>query len=336
MADLEYDPGTEGDVFTPSDDIPIQPAPSALPLMTDGESIPGGNSPVARGISPGDTTTVPVALNRNATNIDLLATYCAGFGVANGLRLSADPIGLTLTISAGHALIGGIVELAEDTILALPDDSTPDQLYVWLLQNGTLTYRTTTVAVAYAVFIGSCITDSGVISDINYSGVVWVSGGSLIRRTLDYGTPVDTPAAAVMLAKTTNGLFVWDGEQYWGVGSSAGVRAKIVVNAKFITMAAAGISYRLGLDFSAEGEFEDVGYHAVLTCDAEGVIITENLGRKTASYAEWAIFVPSDTGVGTYGGQLDLKLLATLIGWGWTGNSTLISGVWDSPTEVLE
>lgn len=91
-----------------------------------------------------------------------------------------------------------------------------------------------------------------------------------------------------------------------------------------------GKTWLVECDFSAVGEFGDTGYRAILdpSSTATGIVINEELQRKTQGRAAWRVFVP--TGAGAVS-----AFTATLAGDGWSGSSsTGITGVWAAPVEV--
>lgn len=173
--------------------------------------------PVARIIGPnsglGNIITNP--LNENALALDLIGRYGGGgYAVAFGLGLTPPLTGLTLNIAAGHAVVDGVVEVPSATTLAVPDNTA--RVWIWLQSNKTLTYTSTTTAPAgNNCLIGSCVTSAGSILSVDTSGVLYLRGGNLWRRTSDVGQPGDTPPAGmVFYTRTDGGLYLWDGTAY--------------------------------------------------------------------------------------------------------------------------
>lgn len=251
-----------GSVTLTVTDVPAPSVPSTVPLLSDAETLSGGNSPVARSLTPGDTTTVPTSLNRNATGQDLSGLYCGGYGVAAGLNLSAGVSGLNLTVGAGHALITGVVELAADTTIALPDNTA--HVYIWLQRNGTLTYRTTTAAVTDSVYLGHATTSSGVISNIDYAGVMTVREGTLWRRTNDSGMPTDSPDTSLLFfSRTLGGTYMWDGTAHVRVWEPLEMNSD-TIGASDSVMVPSGYSVLLLEDITVAGVLTVAGRMGVI------------------------------------------------------------------------
>lgn len=206
-----------------------------------------GNAPVAQHIQA-DTANLP-RHNRNYTALDLTGAYGGGlYGICYGLALSAGT-GLTLNIASGHALIDGLVEIANGTLPGTEvanarthtlDDNTA-RAWVWMLPNGTITHVNTSIAPpqAQACLLGSVTTVSGAITGIDTSGVVFLRGGIGVRQTNDSSAPTDTPSSRlVFLARTPTADFLWDGAQYMplGGGGTAGhAIRKITASASVVT-----------------------------------------------------------------------------------------------------
>jgi hypothetical protein len=112
----------------------------------------------------------------------------------------------------------GLVELASNTTITLPDNS--PRVFVWLKRDGTLdkTNNVLTPPVRQpATLLFSCKTDSptGSITSVDYSGVCHCVGGVAIRDTGDAGKPTDAPAATTAFwTRTSGGAWFWDGTQY--------------------------------------------------------------------------------------------------------------------------
>jgi hypothetical protein len=196
------------------------PAPiveANYPKLSLSENTNGTDVNVARAFSAGDTATVPASLNRNANNLDLLATFGGGgFGILTGLALSAGS-GLNVSISAGLAAGGGLIELASVYTLPVPGNhpgttDVTDRVWIWIQQNGTPTYTlNTTPPSVRCVLLGSVTTDGSGVTSVDTSGVLYLKGGSLWRETADPGPPGDSPSATLTLfTKTPGGVFFWD------------------------------------------------------------------------------------------------------------------------------
>jgi hypothetical protein len=198
------------------------PAPvveASYPLLATAENTTGAGVLVAKTLAAG-ATTLSSKWNRNADNLDLLATFGGGgFAIITGLTLSAGS-GLTLNIAAGLAAIGGLVEKIASTLAVAdnhPGTTDPtDRVWIWLSQAGAISSTlNTTPPATRCVLLGSCTTSGGVITAVDSSGVLYLKGGSLWRETADKGAPTDSPSATLsFFAKTWGGVFEWTGTAY--------------------------------------------------------------------------------------------------------------------------
>ena len=172
---------------------------------------------------------------------DQISRYGSGLiGVPDGptkITLSIGT-GLLLNISAGHAMIGGPVEIATDTTLAVPDATA--RVWVWLQLTGpNLTYTTTTTPPAgESCLLGSCVTSGGVVTVLDTSGVMYLRSGIGFRQTADYGAPSDTPPAkaAGFFGVTSTGVYLWDGSM-WQQQGAAGVVSDTVASGAAVVVA---------------------------------------------------------------------------------------------------
>ena len=181
-----------------------------------------GNAPVSENMIGTGANFRYDTIHPHATRHDLLA----GFGGANSacilsssnlgneLLLVAPGSGLLLIVKAGQANIGGIVEVATDQTIAVPDGTA--RIWIWLQQNKTISYTVTTAPPAlFSCLLGSCTTAGGNITAVDNSGVLYLRGGSLVRYTADPGVPTDTPPALVKFRTvTTFASFDWEGTAY--------------------------------------------------------------------------------------------------------------------------
>ena len=188
--------------------------------IADAPTFTNGNAPVSENMATGTGSLFRYdTIRPHATRLDLLSGYggananciLSGSNAGNELVLSAGA-GLTLNIKAGHVNAGGIVELAADSTIAVPDATS--RVWIWLQQNGTLSYTTTISPPAtLPCLLGSCVTAGGVITAVDNSGVIYLQAGVLWRSTADPGIPTDTPPASVagMVTRTAFASFTWDG-----------------------------------------------------------------------------------------------------------------------------
>lgn len=149
------------------------------------------------------------------------ACACAvlvGSNAGNELKLTAPGSGLLLGVQKGKAICGGLIELAADTTLAVPDATA--RVWIWLLQTKVLAYTvTTTPPAGFSVLIGSCVTAGGNITSVDTSGVLFKIGDDLVRYSADPGIPTDTPPALLNFTqRTAFGRFDWTGAAYEQVG----------------------------------------------------------------------------------------------------------------------
>jgi len=136
-----------------------------------------------------------------------------GYGVINGLALSAGS-GLTLNIGDGLASINGPVKPTVTT-KALTDAV---RNYVWMTMAGAISLTLSTdpsplvPPTTDCCYLGSCLCAAGAISDIDYSGRVFIYKGQSWRKTADVTTPADSPSTEVSFYhETSAGLFFWHG-----------------------------------------------------------------------------------------------------------------------------
>lgn len=114
--------------------------------------------------------------------------------------------------------------------------STASYVYVWLQQSpwnpstanaGTIqmTNSTTPPAGAPSLLLGTFPTSAGVIGQIDYSGVCYLSPGMAIRYTADRSAPTDSPSAATVFHTIVQGgngpHFVWNGSDYFNLNPTS-------------------------------------------------------------------------------------------------------------------
>ncbi len=165
------------------------------------------------------STVISSKFNKNAQYLEQLARYGPQgvFAVAYGLTISVVS-GLTIEVSAGHALMESLIELPAATQATAFDNA---DSYVWLKQDGTLELinGATTPPSIDAVYLGRVTATSGTVSGtIEYAGRMEIRGNLAIRETADPEMPSDTPAAVSFLTKTLNGTWLWDSESWLRIG----------------------------------------------------------------------------------------------------------------------
>lgn len=214
----------------PALQVPATPAPSIAGAFAAGS---GWTPKTTQRLPQPDSTSVVAPFNANAQHLELLSNFGGGgYAVLEGLTLSAGT-GLTLNIAKGYGAIGGLVELAANTTLALPD-GTNARRWLWLRQDGTLTYTLTAAppAATVCVLLGSALVNAGAIASVDTSGVLFRRGGLLWRETADPGVPGDTPPASIaFVARTPGGCFLWDGVGYVPLCGATRRKSKALANA---------------------------------------------------------------------------------------------------------
>lgn len=192
--------------------VPAPVVNSTLELVADAYNSLGTDGPnVLYNLIQG-ATTFASKWNANMKALELIGRGgCGTYCILNGLALS-DGGGLDVDVAAGQALIDGVVEI-QATSITVPDETA--RVFIWLKQDGTLTYATnTSVPSGGKVLLGSCETGSGAITSLDTSGVLYSRGGLAIRETADTGVPGDTPGNVVFLTKATSGMYMWNGSAY--------------------------------------------------------------------------------------------------------------------------
>ena len=258
--------------------------------------------------------------NRNATRGDLTGRWGGG-GYARTFQLDmSDGGGLTGSIALGQAMIDGPVTKDAVSSIALTDDIRGFQ---WLTQAAALpvvNYPNLSPPTTRCTYLGSWLTVGSVITEIDYSGVLFLRGGTLWRRTADAGVPTDAPPANLQFyQRSLNGLYWWDGYEYWPVAADTLIR----LAAQKLTVPSFSVNYRYELDFSAAGTFADECLTICAVSDEAGPIISVETNRQTAGRVSLIVYVPLDSMPGTYGGALNLELNVAVKGLSWSGAQTV-------------
>lgn len=195
---------------------PAIQTPAAMLSLATAYSNPSGNAPTASTFAYGDTIYMRPKLNVNASRLDLAGRYGGGaYAVAYGLALSVPGSGLALPVSAGHALIDGIVEVAANTTHTVPNGS--PRCWIWLKQDASITHvnNSLTPPAGAVCLLGSCVTTGGNITSVDTSGVLYMRGGVPWRQSADGGVPTDTPPNTfAFIHRSAGGLYIWDGLSY--------------------------------------------------------------------------------------------------------------------------
>jgi hypothetical protein len=195
---------------------------------------PTGEPPVSESFATGDKIEVAGKLNRNFARLDAMNRAGAGaIAVGIGLDLVVDS-GLAAHITPGQT-VDGLATLPAEYDLDVADDAAT---YVWLSPLATpaaVIGDTTSPGEGYT-YLGALVADDGAVK-VDYSGRMEMRGGVLWRRTADPGEPGDTPPAGIKFLHTSgNGIWLWDGEQYWYTSSTnAPDIGKVRTNADDVT-----------------------------------------------------------------------------------------------------
>lgn len=181
-------------------DNPGSAMPAPFTALSGGETGPGSLS---------------TPFNRNAKQAAAIAEGGGGgYGIETGLELSTAA-SLSLPISAGRANIRGRVTREADFTAAVSDGIA--RVYVWLSSAGTVTpvNNNLTPPAGEQLFLGSCVTAGGEITEVDSSGVMHLWGGALWRETADVGPPTDgLPTGITFFQKSRDGIYFWDGVTY--------------------------------------------------------------------------------------------------------------------------
>lgn len=186
---------------------------------------------IAPSLVAGDTTALLTKFNEVAARVDLVGRYGGGgYAIGEGLAISAGS-GLTLnisegwtTIESGEYYLGGSVTLTNNIA----------RVWLWISQAGAIVQvnnSTTPPAGAHAL-LGSAVTSGGSITSVDQSGVLYLVGGTLFRRTADTSLPGDTPSSKLQfIHRGASKLWWWDGSQYWQIaaGTSSWTQATISI-----------------------------------------------------------------------------------------------------------
>lgn len=169
------------------------------------------------------------------------------FAGVNQITLTAPGSGLNLQVSAGIARGDGDMYITATT-LAVPDATA--RVYIWLRQTSpgvsSPAYTTTTTPPSgVAVFLGSCTTSGGNITDVDTSGVMYLHGSAGIRFTADTGVPGDTPPSTVQHAvQTAGGTYWWNGTSYGNISTANPVANPMTTLGDLIVGGASGTPTR--------------------------------------------------------------------------------------------
>lgn len=158
-----------------------------------------GIAPNSTSYVVGDTLAVVTKFNQLALGLDIGQAYGGGgFGIFWGLGLTESASGLTINVAAGQANIKGVTDLVSGQAIVLPANLTS---YLYLLNTTAATYvaSSLTPPSAYCVYLGAVTTNASGITGIDDSGVVYIRGNHLVRKTADTSIPTDSPPSNITI-----------------------------------------------------------------------------------------------------------------------------------------
>lgn len=172
----------------------------------------------------------------NAVRLDNVGRFGGGgYGICAGLVPSITS-GLTVAWTEGQVGVDSGIYVAADS-RACTDNAVS---HFWVLSGGTISAaQATTAPPAGAVaYLGRFTAASGVITEMDQSGVLFCWKRGLYRRTGDVDLPADTPPADHLIRTVTqSGTFMWTGSAY-STPAQAGRSAVTMTDANH-TLAAA-------------------------------------------------------------------------------------------------
>jgi hypothetical protein len=180
------------------------------------------NLRLAKAIVAGASTEIPAMLNYNAKMTELVAKYgsCDMFAVAGGFDLTLPESGISVVVEPGHAFAETLLELSKPATLVLWDDSVN---FLWLKNDGTLEAAKDSIdpPSGEGVYLGCVRCEAGNTVGASTLGRCELRAGNVVRRTLDPGIPGDQlpPDPSWFYTVTLGGVYLWDSERYWQVGS---------------------------------------------------------------------------------------------------------------------
>lgn len=188
--------------------VPPPATPDVAAIAIDGHT-PGAR---AQTFASGESISLAAKLNDHAARLDITAQALNGvYAIVKGLDL-IEATGLTLNVTAGQAMMLGLVEVSAQSVVL----SAGTTNRVWLLPNGSIAAGGSTyVPDPAGLFLGIVTTGSSTITGIDRGSVFFMSGGLPIRFSGDTFKPSDAPTAkCVHLVRTSSATWLWDGERY--------------------------------------------------------------------------------------------------------------------------
>lgn len=285
-----------------STQVPLPQVITSFNWLVDAATASGVTNPTSSSFNAGETSGRAAKHNRNALQLDLASSYgSGGIGVKHGLVPSAGS-GLTVNISAGGAVIGGIIQAKNGFTGKVVNASTTN--FIWLKQDGTIEVvdGSITPPSGACCYLGAAVTDGSGVTSVDLSGVVYLRNGVAYREVTDTEDPADSPPATWLgITKTAGGEYLWGGTAYRQIGLNlivipkttgitldAGDRGKIYTNE--------GATARV--DFILPTAVAGLGPFTFVVQDSDGIRITAGTGdtiRSAASVSASAGYAQSTT-----------------------------------------
>lgn len=204
--------------YPPTPSLLVSQCPT-VPSWTSFHDPVSGGSLTNPSISQGETTQARAKVNEIATRDNLGDRYGGGgWGVipgsaGTGCNLSAGA-GLTLNIAAGALMIDGTRPISAQSVV-LTDSIA--RAWVWMSRDGapTVVNSSLTPPAGAYVLLGNATTAGGVITAVDFSGVMYHPGDSFARYNTDTAVPGDTPPRTISFMQYgTDVAWFWNGHRY--------------------------------------------------------------------------------------------------------------------------
>jgi hypothetical protein len=184
--------------------------------------------------------------NKNFTRGDVIGRagggafavdWDSGSGGLPGLNLTTTGA-LNVTVGVGQAMLDGPVQIESPyTVPGITDNVA--RIHLWMNQAGVVTpvNNSLTPPAGIQCYVGSVVTAGGVVTELNGSGVLYLMGSQLLRRTADIARPTDTPPAG--LSYFVRGLYstyFWNGLEYLELSPGAPLADTVVASGTTLTI----------------------------------------------------------------------------------------------------
>tara|TARA_Y100000310_G_scaffold260879_1_gene270001 strand:- start:1681 stop:2466 length:786 start_codon:yes stop_codon:yes gene_type:complete len=205
---------------------PVPVVPGAIHKITDVTPL------VAQVVVANETVNLRTKLNEDIVRGELSGrSGGGGYAISEnqaGILALSDGGALVLNIAAGEAMLDGAVQLNAATTAALTDNINAPGIFVYISAAGAIVQvnNSLTPPGGAHAYLGRVKTSGGSITEIDGSGVMYLRGGTLVRRTNDVSVPTDTPPATLQFVNYgPTKTWFWDGIRYseWGSPSGSGL-----------------------------------------------------------------------------------------------------------------